>query len=85
MSIVRKTISSTTQRDHRASAQIAAGRFTNDNEYIRDLIRRDQESPAPFATHQAAIQEGLDSGTSDRTISQIIGEAEARFRQSGDL
>lgn len=84
MSTVRKTISLTAQQDPWVEARIAADSFTNDSAYIRDLSRRDGERTAPFATLRAAIQEGLDSGISDRTIPQIIDEAEVRFRQQGD-
>lgn len=84
MSVARKTISSTPQQDHWAKAQIAAGRFTNDSEYIRDLIPRDRERTDSFFALRAAIQEGLESGISDRTIPQIMEEAEARFRRDGN-
>ena len=48
MGTVRKTITLTPQQDQWIKARIAAGGFTNDSEYIRDLIRRDQEqSPLP--------------------------------------
>ncbi len=85
MPTVRKTITLTNQQDQWVKAQIAAGRFTNDSEYIRDLIRRDRERDAAFHVLQAAIQEGLDSGLSDRTISQIAEETEARLRRDGRL
>ena len=63
--------------------QIAAGRFTNDSEYIRDLIRRDSERNTSFHVLQAAIREGLESGLSERTIPEIAEEAEARLRRDG--
>ena len=84
MSTVRKTISLTPQQDQWVKAQITAGHFTNDSEYIRDLIRRDRERKDPFFALRAAIQEGLESGISDRTIPQIMEEAEARFRRDGN-
>ena len=85
MPTVRKTITLTSQQDQWVKTQIAAGRFTNDSEYIRDLIRRDRESDASFHVLQAAIQEGLESGVSDRTILQIAKEGEARLRRDGRL
>ena len=85
MPTVRKTITLTSQQDQWVKTQIAAGRFTNDSEYIRDLIRRDRESDASCHVLQAAIQEGLESGMSDRTISQIAEDGEARLRRDGRL
>ena len=80
----RKTITITEQQDLWIKAQIEDGRFTNDSEYIRDLIRRDQEG-ARFRALQNAIQEGLDSGVSDRTIPEIMDAVEARLRADGRL
>ena len=83
MTIARKTITLTSQQDQWVKAQIAAGRFTNDSEYIRDLIRRDSERNTSFHVLQAAIREGLESGLSERTIPEIAEEAEARLRRDG--
>ena len=63
--------------------EIAAGRFANGSEYIRDLIRRDQERNTSFHVLQAAIREGLESGASERTIPEIAEEAGARLRRDG--
>ena len=42
MGTTRKTITITDQQDEWIKAQIEGGDFTNDSEYIRDLIRHDQ-------------------------------------------
>ena len=42
--------------------QVAEGRFGNSSDYVRDLIRRDQDRRAAVAALQAAIDEGLASG-----------------------
>lgn len=62
MGIVRKTISLTEQQDHWVKSQINAGHYTNDSEYIRDLIRREQERSAEIAAIRAALIEGEQSG-----------------------
>ena len=85
MATVRKTITLTDRQDRWVKARIAAGGFTNDSEYIRDLIRRDQERSAGYRELEAAIREGIDSGTSDRTVAQIMDEVEARLRADGRL
>ena len=84
MGTTRKTITVTEQQDQWIKSQIKCGKFTNDSEYIRDLIRRDQDS-ATFQTLKDAIQEGLDSGISDRTVPQIMEDVEARLRSNGRL
>jgi antitoxin ParD1/3/4 len=62
MSTIRKTITVTDQQDSWIKAQIAAGAYTNDSEYIRDLIRRDQASNADIEAIRAALIEGEESG-----------------------
>lgn len=79
MGTVRKTITLTDRQDGWIKAQIAAGRFTNDSEYIRDLIRRDHERSARLEALRTAVQEGVDSGPSEKTVSSIMEGGETRF------
>jgi len=62
MSTKRKTITVTDQQNNWIKTRIAAGEFTNDSEYIRDLIRRDQASQADIEAIRAALIEGEQSG-----------------------
>jgi antitoxin ParD1/3/4 len=61
METVRKTITLTDQQDNWAKAQINAGYYTNDSEYIRDLIRREQERSAEIDAIRSALIEGENS------------------------
>ena len=63
MSTVRKTITLTDQQDGWIKGQIQAGNYTNDSEYIRDLIRREQERAAQIDALRSALIEGENSGT----------------------
>jgi len=63
MPTVRKTITLTDQQDGWIKAQIQAGHYTNDSEYIRDLIRREQERSTQTDALRAALIEGENSGT----------------------
>lgn len=62
MSTIRKTITLTDKQDDWIKAQITAGHYTNDSEYIRDLIRREQERNAEIEAVRAALIEGENSG-----------------------
>jgi antitoxin ParD1/3/4 len=62
MGTIRKTITLTDQQDHWVKLQIDAGRFTNDSECIRDLIRREQERSAELEAVRSALVEGENSG-----------------------
>jgi antitoxin ParD1/3/4 len=62
-------------------AQTRGGRYSNASDYVRDLIRRDQERAAKIAGLQKAIDEGLESGVSDRPIRDIVSEARATAKR----
>lgn len=64
MSMHRKTITLTEQQDDWVKAQIESGHFGNDSEYIRDLIRRDQQAKSRLAILRQALVEGESSGES---------------------
>ncbi|WP_373492437.1 type II toxin-antitoxin system ParD family antitoxin [Parasphingorhabdus sp.] len=78
MATVRKTITLSESQDAWIKSQIASGAFTNDSEYIRDLVKRNQTQQDRLATLRAAIAEGLDSGPRDRSLDEIWRAAEAR-------
>ncbi|MFT3905684.1 MAG: type II toxin-antitoxin system ParD family antitoxin [Steroidobacteraceae bacterium] len=62
MSTVRKTITVTETQDAWITAQVQAGRFTNDSEVIRDLIRREQERAGQVEALRQALIDGERSG-----------------------
>ncbi len=43
MAMMRKTITIPDAMEEWVKAQISSGRYGNDSEYFRDLIRRDQD------------------------------------------
>jgi len=51
--------------------QVKSGRYPNTDAVFADLIREEQEKAAAIAEIQALIDEGLESGISDRTPEQI--------------
>lgn len=85
MSTIRKTITFTEKQDKWIKSRITSGEFTNDSEYIRDLVRRDQRKNAKFSTLKAAITEGMESGVSDKSVPDIMKEVEDRMREDGRL
>lgn len=49
-------------------AQVRTGRYSNASDYVRDLIRRDQETKEALID---ALEKGAASGASRRTIEGI--------------
>ncbi|ATI78796.1 type II toxin-antitoxin system ParD family antitoxin [Sphingobium sp. WW5] len=52
-------------------AQTATGRYSNASDYVRDLIRRDQERLAKVAHMQMLVDEARQGGISDETMEDI--------------
>lgn len=62
MGRIRKNITVTDQQNSWIEAQISAGRFKSESEYICDLIRRDQAGKNEIEVIRAALIEGEESG-----------------------
>ena len=62
MGMHRKTITLTEQQENWVKGQIESGQFGNDSEYIRYLIRRDQQAQERIAVLRHALAEGESSG-----------------------
>lgn len=58
--------------------QAATGRYSNASDYVRDLIRRDQERRGKIAAMQKMVDESLASGTSSHSMDDIVVEARRR-------
>ena len=56
-------------------ARARTGRYSNASDYVRDLIRRDQERAAKLEELQRLITEGIESGISDRSMEDILRAA----------
>ncbi|PCE63584.1 type II toxin-antitoxin system ParD family antitoxin [Sediminicola luteus] len=72
MDTVRKSITFTDQQDNWIKLRVKKGDFTNDSEYIRDLVRKDQEAHQKLKELKNAIDEGLQSGRSPHNISDLL-------------
>ena len=57
-----------------AESRVAEGRYSSTSDYVRDLVRRDQEQEEKLRALRAAIDEGRKSGISKRTINDIVAD-----------
>ena len=85
MAVIRKTITFTEQQDAWVKSRVRSGDYTNDSEYVRDLIRKDQQNNEKLRKLQFAIDEGLTSGVSERSPTDIMKDVEAKVRADGRL
>lgn len=55
------------------------GRYANASDYVRDLIRKDQERSGRIASMQRFVDEGLESGPGSKSKNGLFDEARARL------
>lgn len=82
MAIIRKSITLTAQQDAFVKSLVEQGFYTNDSEYVRDIIRQDQERRRQRLELNEALVEGLASGPSDTALERIWEEAVEVHRAS---
>jgi antitoxin ParD1/3/4 len=63
--------------------QAKGGKYGNASDYVRDLIRKDQDRQTKIAQFQQLITDGIDSGVSLRTMAELLVEARARAGTTG--
>jgi antitoxin ParD1/3/4 len=70
--MLRKTITVTEQQNSWIKSQIESGQYGNDSEYMRDLVRKDQEYNQKLSALQVALKEGEDSGECTLSMNDIL-------------
>ncbi len=79
MTLIKKSFTVTDQQAEWIKAQLASGRFGNESEVVRDLIREKQrleaETPAQIQAIRSKLIEAEKSGFTDKTVDQIWAEA----------
>lgn len=76
METIRKSITFTEKQNEWIRLQIEKGDFTNDSEYIRDLVRRDQSQNFKLLELKNAIDIGFNSGVSTKKISDLMRDVD---------
>ncbi len=88
MPMVKKSISITDRQDRWIKAQIETGRYGNESEIIRELIRerqtRETETPEEIEAIRAALiaaeERVKEHGYSEKSVDEIWEEAKAKHR-----
>lgn len=71
MALVKKTYSITDHHDQWIKSRVESGDYATDSEYLRDLIRRDEQEAEKIAALRSALIAGEESGISNRTPEEI--------------
>ncbi|WP_119389311.1 type II toxin-antitoxin system ParD family antitoxin [Taklimakanibacter lacteus] len=61
-------------------AQMKTGRYANASDYVRDLIRKDQERSGKIAAMQRFVDEGSKSGAGNRSKDELFSSAVTRTK-----
>lgn len=85
MAMMRKTITIPDAMEDWVKAQIASGRYGNDSEYFRDLIRHDQDRKLAEHELRSLIDEGLNSGISTSSVTEIMKRVEDKMQKNGKI
>ncbi|MFT5665582.1 MAG: antitoxin ParD1/3/4 [Gammaproteobacteria bacterium] len=85
MPMVKKTYSITETLDQYVKGRIKSGEYATDSEYLRELIRRDQEENKEIAYIRSKLIKAEKSGFTDKSRDQILSEIKERAHQNGDL
>jgi len=56
-----------------------SGRYSNSSDYVRDLIRRDQDRAAIIANMQELVTEGINSGVGNHSMNELREIAQQRI------
>ncbi len=70
---------------HWVDTKVAEGRYSSASDYVRDLVRRDQEAAVDETVWlRGLIEEGLASGIIDKKPEDVLREIMAEHPARGD-
>lgn len=73
--MARKSITFAEKQNEWLKKVVAEGLYKDESDYVRDLVRRDQEKKEKLYNLRAALRSGLESGVSKRSLDDIWNEA----------
>ncbi len=85
MAMVKKSITVTEQQDAWIKAQIVTGNYSNESEFLRDLIRKEQNYDADIEAIRIALIKAEGRGMGSRTPDQIKQTVQKRLKKNGNL
>ncbi|MCG7996596.1 MAG: type II toxin-antitoxin system ParD family antitoxin [Candidatus Thiodiazotropha taylori] len=85
MPIVKRTYSITEKLDQYVKDRVGSGEYASDSEYLRELIRRDQDENKEIAYIRSKLIKAEQSGFTDKNKDQILAEIKERAKTNGKL
>ncbi|TXK95392.1 addiction module antitoxin [Methylococcaceae bacterium CS1] len=81
----KKSITVTEQQNVWIKAQIITGHYGNESEFLRDLIRKEQNKNADIEAIRVALIKAEGRGIGSRTPDQIKEAVQKRLKNNGNL
>lgn len=75
MAVIRKSITFIAHQNNFVKSVVEAENYTNDSEYIRDLIRKDQINKQHDDMLSPMLVDGMESRRSAETVGRTFDEA----------
>lgn len=85
MSMVKKTYSITETLNQYVGQRIKSGEYATDSEYVRELIRRDQQENKEISYIRSKLIKAEKSGFTDQSKDEILKELKSELRNNGEL
>jgi antitoxin ParD1/3/4 len=85
MPMVKRTYSITQRLDEYVKARIAEGEYASDSEYVRELIRRDQDENKEIAYIRAKLAQAEQGSFVDKTPEEMLADFKEKARSNGEL
>ena len=85
MAMVKKTYSITETLDQYVGQRIKSGEYATDSEYVRELIRRDQQENKEISYIRSKLIKAENSGFTDQSKKAILDEFKNELRTNGEL
>jgi antitoxin ParD1/3/4 len=63
--------------------RVASGDYASASDYVRDLIRKDEEAKRKWAEYHRLVQKGIDSGVSKKSFDDAWQEGIERAKANG--
>jgi len=83
--MIKQSVNFTSPNNKWLNAKVSSEEYTSKADIINDLIRREREREEKFYALKSAIEEGLSSGISDKTVEDIRNDVLERLRKNGQL
>jgi antitoxin ParD1/3/4 len=83
--MIKQSVNFTSPNNDWLNAKVTSEEYLNKTDVVNDLIRKEREREDKFHALKAAIEEGLASGISNKTVEDIRNDVQKRLRKNGTL